>query len=202
MKAAKNNAIYRRPDGIVIVDPMKAVGQKQLVEACPYGSIFWNEEENLPQKCTFCAHLLDDGWTEPRCVQTCPTNCMIFGDLDDPNSKASSFLAEKKCEIRHPEFGTKPNVYYFGLAKPCLSGTVIYGDKDECAGEVTVTLSDQAGVKRETKTDFFGDFLFESLESKTYSVRFEAPGYYSQIHEVVTREDPFFLGEIILRASR
>jgi len=202
VKAARNGAIYRRPDGIVIIDPVKAIGQKQLVEACPYGSIFWNEEENLPQKCTFCAHLVDDGWTEPRCVQSCPTNCMIFGDLDDPNSKVSKLLAERKGEVRHPEFNTKPNVFYFGLPKSSLSGTIIYGDKNECAGEVPVTLMAQAGGKWETQTDFFGDFVFDRLDAGEYTVGFDAPGYHRQIHEVTVKGDTCYIGEIILRSSK
>jgi Fe-S-cluster-containing dehydrogenase component len=51
IKAAKNGGAYKRDDGIVILDPEKAAGQKELVAACPYGAIFWNEELNTPQKC-------------------------------------------------------------------------------------------------------------------------------------------------------
>jgi Fe-S-cluster-containing dehydrogenase component len=61
MEAAGNRAVHKRDDGIVIIDPEKARGQKGLVDACPYGATWWNEEKELPQKCTFCAHLLDDG---------------------------------------------------------------------------------------------------------------------------------------------
>ena len=50
MKAAKENAVYKRSDGIVIIDPEKAVGQRQIVDACPYHVIYWNEEKQLPQK--------------------------------------------------------------------------------------------------------------------------------------------------------
>ena len=64
--------IYKREDGIVIIDPQKAKGKKEIVGACPYGQIHWNEERNLPQKCTGCAHLIDEGWERPRCVQACP----------------------------------------------------------------------------------------------------------------------------------
>jgi tetrathionate reductase subunit B len=82
MKAAKDGAIYKRKDGIVIIDPIKSKGQKDLVAACPYGSIYWNEELKIPQKCTFCAHLLDKGWKEPRCVQACPTGALSFEDYN------------------------------------------------------------------------------------------------------------------------
>ena len=202
MKAAKDDAIYKRPDGIVIIDPVKAVGQKQLVDACPYGSIFWNEGKNLPQKCTLCAHLLDDGWTEPRCVQTCPTNCMIFGDLDDPESEVSKCLGKEKGEVFQPEFNTKPNVYYVGLPKPHLAGTVIYGDKDECAANTAVTLIGPGDEKRESKTDAFGDFEFDGLEKGKYTIRFDSPGYNSQTQEVKITDDIIYLGEIKLRKAK
>ena len=59
MKASMNGAVYKRSDGIVLIDPVKSLGQEQLVSACPYGAIFWNNTLNIPQKCTLCAHLLD-----------------------------------------------------------------------------------------------------------------------------------------------
>ena len=31
-------------DGIVLIDPVKAKGPADLVDACPYGAIWWNEE--------------------------------------------------------------------------------------------------------------------------------------------------------------
>ena len=48
MKAAKNGAVRKRADGIVIIDPEKAKGQKKIMQACPYGAIFWNEEKQHP----------------------------------------------------------------------------------------------------------------------------------------------------------
>jgi len=200
MRAAKNGAIYRRSDGIVIIDPVKARGQKQLVESCPYGVIFWNEKENLAQKCTFCAHLLDDGWSQPRCVQTCPAGCLTFGDLDNPKSAASKLLKELKAETLQPELKAKPNVHYAGLPKPQLTGRVLFGDKDEWAADVVVSLLDQGGKKREARTDAFGDFAFDGLERMTYSVRFEAPRYKSEARKVSITQDAHYLGEVVLRA--
>ena len=78
--AAKDGAVYRHDDGLVVIDPAKAKGQRAIMDACPMGAIYWNEELNLPQKCTGCAHLLDDGWAEPRCVDACPTGALSFGE--------------------------------------------------------------------------------------------------------------------------
>jgi Fe-S-cluster-containing dehydrogenase component len=201
MKAAEKGAVYKREDGIVIIDPEKAKGQKALVDACPYGSIFWNEEADIPQKCTFCAHLLDDGWKEPRCVQSCPVSCMYFGDLDDPESRISKFLAENPGEPFEPDKGTQPSVKYVGLPKPLLAGTVIFGDKDECAGDVSVILSGPDGAGREIRTDFFGDFEIEGLDRVKYTVQIEAAGYGSQTKEVEMTDGAVNIGEIVLNPA-
>ena len=58
IRAAGDDSIRKRDDGIVIIDPVKAKGRRDLVESCPYGAIIWNEREQLPQSWFFDAHLL------------------------------------------------------------------------------------------------------------------------------------------------
>ena len=77
LKAAENGAVRNRPDGIVIIDPQKSKGQQQIMQACPYHVIYWNEETRTPQKCTLCAHRLDEGATQPRCAESCPTGALV-----------------------------------------------------------------------------------------------------------------------------
>jgi len=144
-KAARGGAIYKRKDGIVIIDPEKSKGQKKVVKACPYGCIYWNKELNIPQKCTFCAHLLDKGWKEPRCVDVCPTGALTFGEEDD----LSDLL--KKAEPLLPESSTKPRVYYIGLPKRFIAGAVFNPEKDECIEGAKITITDdQTGETRST----------------------------------------------------
>jgi Fe-S-cluster-containing dehydrogenase component len=197
LKASRDGAVYRRPDGIVIIDPEKAKGQKQIVSACPYRLIEWNEEKQLPQKCILCAHMLDKGEKEPRCVESCPTGALVFGDMDDPNSAISRLLAAGNTESLHPEYGLQEKVSYLGLPRKFVAGTVIYGDKDECAGGVEVTLSHDGKVQK-TTTDGFGDFEFEGLPSDTeYTVKIEAEGYKPRELKALTKID-VYLGEIAL----
>ncbi len=198
LRASTNNAVYRRPDGIVIIDPEKAAGQKEIAQACPYGVIYWNEEKNIPQKCTFCAHLLDKGWQEPRCVDACPTGALIFGDLDDPGSKIAKIVASSEVETLHPEYGLKTGVYYIGLPRRLIAGTVVFGDRrDECAENVTVTLYDKTATKT-VKTDNYGDFEFEGLSPETeYALKIEHSGYAAQEINVPAETD-VYLGEIVL----
>ncbi|MEM3551060.1 MAG: 4Fe-4S dicluster domain-containing protein [Candidatus Bathyarchaeia archaeon] len=188
IKAAKDNAVYKRPDGIVIIDPQKAVNQKNLIESCPYSVIFWNEEKRIPQKCTLCAHLLDRGWKEPRCVQACPTGALLFGDLDDPRSEVFKLIATGKAEQYKPELNTNPRVYYIGLyrhIKHFIAGSVAFKDTDECAEKVKVTLHNkETGEVKTALTNVFGDFEFDGLSPGKYSLNFEYPNYQAKSVDV------------------
>jgi Fe-S-cluster-containing dehydrogenase component len=197
VEASQGGAVYRRDDGIVLIDPGKAGGQKNLVSSCPYRVIYWNEESQVPQKCTLCAHLLDAGWKEPRCVEACPTGALVFGDLDDPDSEISRLVASGGTEALHPEYGLKEKVRYIGLPKRFVAGAVVFGDTDECAIGVGVTL-EGAEAKSTVLTDCFGDFEFEDLPAdETYRVKVSAPNYESQELAVRTNVD-IYLGDIVL----
>lgn len=195
---AKDGAVYRREDGIVLIDPEKAKGQDTIINACPYRVIYWNKDLQIPQKCTLCAHRLDEGATEPRCVESCPTGALIFGDLDDPGSDIAKRTAELEAEIFHPEFDTQPLIKYVGIPRRFISGEVVLkGSEDECAQGVKITLEGD-GQKMETVSDMFGDFEFEGLEKNTaYKVTIREKGYSAKTIEVTTQTD-VNLGEVIL----
>ncbi len=125
IKAARDGAITKRPDGIVLIDPVKAKGQKQLVDACPYGHIWWNEELQLPQSWPFDAHLLDQGWQQTRGQQSCPTGAMRAVKLDDAEMERKA--REDQLEVMRPELGTKPRVWYRNLWRytTCFIGGTI-----------------------------------------------------------------------------
>lgn len=197
VEAAQKNAVYKRDDGIIIIDPKKAKGQKQLVNSCPYRVIEWNEEKELPQKCILCAHMLDNGESVPRCVESCPTDALIFGDLDDPNSEISIIMASGETEVLRPGFDIDEKVQYLHLPKKFIAGTVIYADKDEVAAGIKVILTGD-GAREETVTNGFGDFEFEGLEDNTdYTVEIDVPKYKSKKIKAKTMKDTY-LGEIKL----
>jgi Fe-S-cluster-containing dehydrogenase component len=176
MSACQQNAIYRRDDGIVIIDPTKCKGRRACMSACPYGVIYFNTQLNIAQKCTFCAHLLDDGWTEPRCVQSCPTDALVFGEESDP--KIKELIA--KSEPLYPELeASGPRVYYIAPPnKYFIAGEIYDPEADECLEGVKITLTDNKGKKiASLETDVFGDFWFERQEAGVYSIEIEKAGY-------------------------
>ncbi len=180
IKACTVQAIYKRDDGIVIIDPEKCRGHKSCIEACPYKVIYFNGDLNIAQKCTFCAHLLDKGWKETRCSDACPTGAFTFGeekDLKDLISKAGPL---------RPDLKVKPRVYYIGLPKKFIAGAVYDLEEDECTEGATATLKNlETGDKFTIKTDRFGDFWFEELKSGTYSLLIEKKGYQSYMMEPI-----------------
>ncbi len=202
MAAAADGAVYRRPDGIVVIDPSKAVGQGEILSACPHQAVSWNREANVAQKCTFCAHLLDAGWKQPRCVEACPVDALIFGDLDDPSSAVAQARAAGGDEQPNPEYGLDPAVTFRGLPKRFVAGEVVLDDRpDECAQGIAVSLSGEGATLR-TLTDGFGDFEFDGLAPDArYALKIELQGYQAWSREVETDTDRA-LGTIVLAAAR
>ena len=107
-------ATFQRKDGVVVVDGDRCVGCAYCVQACPYDARFINHETGKADKCTFCAHRVDEGLL-PACVETCVGGARIFGDLNDPESVVHQLLTENKVKVLKPEQGTQPHVFYLGL---------------------------------------------------------------------------------------
>lgn len=163
-KVAAPDAVYTRDDGLVIIDPEKAKGRRDLMDACPLGVIYYNEEADIPQKCTGCAHLLDDGWSEPRCVDACATEALLFVDEDDPRLEGAETLDATAS------FG--PRVYYKNLPKRFVVGTLFDSVADEVViGEKVELVRADGTVAATTTTDDFGDFRFDQVAPEAYTVR-------------------------------
>jgi Fe-S-cluster-containing dehydrogenase component len=107
-------ATFRRKDGIITIDQQKCIACNKCVDACPYNARYINLNTGKADGCDFCSDRLDKGLV-PYCVETCPGEAMIFGNLDDPNSKISQVIKEKKASVLKPELNTKPKLYYANL---------------------------------------------------------------------------------------
>jgi len=117
--ACPTQAMYRRPDGIVDFDKGICIGCKACIAACPYDAIFINPEDHSAEKCNMCAHRLDAG-LEPACVTVCPTEAILIGDLNDPASPATQAIGREPVQVRRPEKGTRPSVFYRGAHEATL----------------------------------------------------------------------------------
>jgi Fe-S-cluster-containing dehydrogenase component len=176
-------AVRKRDDGIVVIDPVKAAGRPEIVQACPYGAIHWNEELQLPQQWLMDAHLLDSGWRQTRASQACPTGALTLRRMGDVELAAAR-SAENLSELR-PELDSKPRVFYKNLHRVrsvFLAGTVVEptGESADVVPGATVTLHSPAGeLTASTRTDAFGDFKFDGLQPAAegaWQVRIETAG--------------------------
>ncbi len=170
MKVAKDGAITKRADGIVIIDPVKSKGQKAIVDACPYGAVYWNEEKQIPQAWIFDAHLLDQGWTKPRVEQSCPTS--VFRTLKVTDDEMRQIAKQEGLDVLLPEQNSKPRVYYknLHLMTSCfVSGSVVVHVKgvEECAANADVVLKRNGAEAGRTTTDVFGEFKIDKLEPRS-----------------------------------
>jgi len=174
-----DGAVYKRGDGLVIIDPVKSKGRKEILATCPYSVIYWNDEKDLPQKCTGCAHLIDDGWTETRCSQVCPTDAIKLVLAED--AEIERRVAAEGLERYRDGLGTRPRVYYKSLYrwdKVFVACTLVFGDTDECAEGVKAVVELGGVLVGEAASDNFGEVLVDGLEpGKEYAVTLMAPGY-------------------------
>ena len=202
VKAARDGAVRKREDGIVIIDPVKAKGQRQLVAACPYGAIHWNEEKQLPQPWPFDAHLLDGGWTQTRGEQVCPTRAMRTLHVED--EEMQRIVRDEKLSVLHPEYGTKPRVYYRNLerwTRVFVAGSVAgeIGGVTECIEGAHISLEKNGAKIADALSDAYGDFRFAGLEeaSGAYKVRIADGRFAPKTLEVALGKSAV-LGDIVL----
>ena len=81
----------------------------------------------IMEKCTFCIQRIHraedaakaegrevvDGEFAPACAQACPADAIVFGRLDDPESKVSQLQKQQHGVHLLEELGTQPRVTYF-----------------------------------------------------------------------------------------
>ncbi|MBI4610517.1 MAG: polysulfide reductase NrfD [Candidatus Rokubacteria bacterium] len=113
-------ALFRRSDGIVDFDGTRCIGCKSCMQACPYDALYIDPATQTAAKCHYCAHRVEVG-LEPACVIVCPVQAIVAGDLDDPASRIARLVATEQVQVRKPEQGTRPKVFYLGADAAALT---------------------------------------------------------------------------------
>lgn len=128
MKICPTSALFRRRDGIVDLNAGVCIGCRACMAACPYDQLFIDPNTRTAEKCNFCANRVENR-LQPACVSVCPTECRIFGDLDDPTSEVAQIVERESFMVRKPEKGTGPKVFYLGadeaIMRPEIAGRPI-----------------------------------------------------------------------------
>ncbi len=199
------DAIRKRDDGIVIIDPVKAKGRKDIVGSCPYRAIVWNEEQQVPQTWIFDAHLLDAGWKQPRLCQVCPTDVFEAVKLDD-EAMAERARRENLRPLRG-ELGAKPRLWYRGLERwetEFVGGSVAVETNGviDCVQGADVALIRNGVEIAQTRTDAFGDFRFDGLPTQDDGLEIEVRHAAGSSRRAVQPSESCYLGEILLKARR
>lgn len=119
VRICPTHALYRRRDGIVDLHGDRCIGCRACMEACPYDQLFIDPNTQTAEKCNFCANRVENELL-PACVSVCPTECRIFGDLDDPGSEVAQIVRREAFMVRKPEKGTGPKVFYLGAEESAI----------------------------------------------------------------------------------
>ena len=105
---------FKTEDGVILVDDNRCIGCRYCIQACPYGARYLHPEKETADKCTFCYHRITKGLL-PACVEVCPTQARIFGDVRSNASPLGRFKRMNKLHVLKPSLNTEPKVSYSGL---------------------------------------------------------------------------------------
>lgn len=119
VRICPTSALFKRRDGIVDLHGDSCIGCRACMEACPYDQLFIDPNTRTAEKCNFCANRVENKLL-PACVSVCPTECRIFGDLDDPTSEVSRIVQHEAFMVRKPEKGTGPKIFYLGAEESTI----------------------------------------------------------------------------------
>jgi len=107
-------ATFSTEDGVVLIDSERCIGCRYCIQACPYGARYLDPRTKTADKCSFCYHRVRQGLL-PACVEVCPTQARIFGDLKSKASRLVRFARMNKIHVLKPQLNTEPKVYYAQL---------------------------------------------------------------------------------------
>ena len=105
-----SGAIYKRKDGVVLINQDRCRGWRQCVSACPYKKIYFNHQRMKSEKCVFCYPRIEDG--QPTvCSETCVGRMRYLGLILYDAEKIDDYAAADERELvsRQREMILDPN---------------------------------------------------------------------------------------------
>ncbi len=149
-------ALFKRRDGIVDFDSRRCIGCKACIQGCPYDAIYIDPQSETAAKCNYCAHRVEVG-LEPPCVTVCPTQAIVAGDLEDNTSRLAQLVGRIPLQVRKPEKGTRPKVYYIDADASALVPSAappasedMWAQAPQAAALPAMAQSEEAGAPRRT----------------------------------------------------
>ncbi len=150
------SALFRRRDGIVDFDGARCIGCKACIQGCPYDALYIDPQTETAAKCNYCAHRVEVG-LEPPCVTVCPTQAIVAGDLDDGASRLVQLVGRVPVQVRKPEKGTRPKVFYVEADASALvpaaappPSDYMWSQAPQAAALPPMPLTEEAGAPRRT----------------------------------------------------
>ena len=109
--ACPSNAIAKREDGAVLIDPDRCLGCRYCEWACPYGAPRYDPAARRMTKCDFCAEAIARG-EAPSCVRACPMRALEFGPIEElrrRHGENSEIHPLPSSKITKPSLVVKPH---------------------------------------------------------------------------------------------
>ena len=107
-------ATFKTSDGVVLVNDKTCIGCRYCIQACPYGARYLHPETRTADTGTFCYHRLSRDLL-PACVEVCPTQARVIGDLHSVASPMTRFKRMNKIFVLKPNLNTEPKVLYANI---------------------------------------------------------------------------------------
>jgi MoCo/4Fe-4S cofactor protein with predicted Tat translocation signal len=95
--------------GRMVLNPDVVVRSRGVMEKC---SFCLQRIQSGKLKAKMDGRTIKDGEINPACAQSCPTQALVFGNVNDPDSRVAKLIEEERSYLLLADLDTQPNVFY------------------------------------------------------------------------------------------